>query len=202
MKKIILSLVVSLGVSGVVQAGSGDPQAGKAKTAVCAACHGPTGNSMAPNFPKLAGQGEGYLVKQIQDIKSGERKVLEMTGMVENLSDQDIADISAFYASQAVSVGQVDPKHIALGEKLYRGGDVDRGIPACSSCHSPTGKGNSLAKFPLLSGQHPDYIGKTLRDFREGVRVNDGETKIMRTIAEKLSNKEIDALASYINGLH
>lgn len=202
MKKIILGFVLFFLVSSVVQAGSGDPQAGKDKTAICAACHGPTGNSAVPNFPRLGGQGESYLIKQTQDIKSGERKVLEMTGFVEHLSDQDIADISAFYASQAVVVGQVDPEYIALGEKLYRGGDVDRGIPACSSCHSPTGKGNPLAKFPLLSGQHAEYVGKTLRDFREGVRVNDGDSMIMRSTAEKLSNKEIDALSSYINGLH
>ncbi|MCK5894300.1 MAG: cytochrome c4 [Endozoicomonadaceae bacterium] len=202
MKKIILSFVWLFGVSSAVLAGSGDPQAGKEKTTICAACHGPTGDSPAPTFPKLGGQGEGYLIKQMQDMKSGERKVLEMTGFVENLSDQDIADISAFYASQAVTVGQVDPEYIALGEKLYRGGDLDRGIPACSSCHSPTGKGNSLAKFPLLSGQHAEYVGKTLRDFREGIRVNDGDSMIMRATAEKLSNKEIDALSSYINGLH
>ena len=202
MKKIILGLVVSLGTSGVVQAAGGDPQAGKEHTAVCTACHGPVGNSVVPNFPKLAGQGEEYLVKQMQDIKSGERNVLEMTGMLNNLSDQDIADISAFYASQTVSGGQVNPEHITLGGKLYRGGDLDRRVPACSACHTPTGKGNRLAKFPQLSGQHPDYIGKTLRDFREGVRVNDGDTRIMRAIAEKLSNKEIDALASYVSGLH
>ncbi|WP_281645314.1 c-type cytochrome [Parendozoicomonas sp. Alg238-R29] len=200
MKKFIVCLLVGLGWTGYAAA-AGDATAGKAKIAVCTACHGATGVSIAPNFPSLAGQGEGYLIKQISDIKSGERKVVEMTGMVDNLSDQDIADISAFYASQAAPLGVARESSVAVGEQLYRGGDVEKGIPACTACHAPTGKGNSLAKFPMLAGQHPAYLAKQLRDFREGDRVNDGDTRIMRDIAEKLSNKQVDALSSYISGL-
>ncbi|MTI14951.1 c-type cytochrome [Sansalvadorimonas verongulae] len=200
MKKLIICVLVTLGWTGYAAA-SGDAAAGKDKTAVCAACHGATGVSIAPNFPSLAGQGAGYLIKQMEDIKSGERKVVEMTGMVENLSDQDIADIAAFYASQDAPLGIAKESSVKIGQRLYYGGDVEKGIPGCTACHSPTGQGNSLARFPALAGQQPDYIAKQLRDFREGDRVNDGDTRIMRDIAEKLSNKQIDALSSYISGL-
>ncbi len=200
MKKVIFSLVVSLGISGVAFA-KGDASAGKAKVATCSACHGAAGVSLAPNFPHLAGQGERYLTKQITEIKAGERVVPEMVPFVGGLSKQDIEDIAAFYSSQPSPVGATDPKLADLGEKLYRFGDKKKAIPACGACHSPTGKGNSLAGFPQIAGQQAQYTAKQLRDFREGNRVNDGDTKIMRTIAEKLSNKEVDAVASYIGGL-
>ncbi|MGI9277917.1 MAG: c-type cytochrome [Endozoicomonas sp.] len=200
MNKVILTLVVSLGVTGLAFA-KGDATAGKAKVATCTACHGPTGVSMAPNYPHLAGQGERYLVKQMTEIQAGNRSVPEMIPFVGKLTKQDIEDIAAFYASQSAPTGATDPKHISLGEQLFRFGDSDKGIPACSACHSPTGKGNFLAGFPQIAGQHPQYTAKQLRDFREGDRMNDGDTKIMRGIAEKLSNKEVEALASYISGL-
>ncbi len=201
MKKLFVCLLVGLGWTSVAAATGGNAEAGKEKILICSACHGPTGVSSAPNFPNLAGQGEGYLVKQIQEIKSGERKVVEMTGMVSNYSDQDIADIAAYYASQPAPTGQATEASVKVGQKLYRGGDVEKKISACTACHGPDGKGNSLARFPSLSGQHPAYIAKQLRDFREGDRVNDGETRIMRDIAEKLSNKQIDALSNYVSGL-
>ncbi|MGB0360441.1 MAG: c-type cytochrome [Endozoicomonas sp.] len=200
MKKIILSLLISLGISGVAFA-KGDAAAGKAKSATCAACHGATGVSPAPNWPNLAGQGEHYLVKQITEIKNGERSVPEMVPFVNSLTPQDIEDLSAFYASQAAPKSVTDPKYISLGQALYRGGDAKKGIPACSACHSPTGQGNYLARYPMLSGQKADYTAKQLRDFREGDRTNDGDSKIMRTIAEKMSNKEIEAVSNYISGL-
>ncbi|MGB1271287.1 MAG: c-type cytochrome [Endozoicomonas sp.] len=200
MKKVILSLVISLGVTGVAFA-KGGAAAGKGKVATCTACHGPTGVSPAPNWPNLAGQGERYLVKQITEIKEGKRSVPEMAPFVGSLTKQDIEDIAAFYSSQSAPVGATDPKHVPLGESLYRGGDAKKGIPACSGCHSPTGKGNYLASYPLIAGQKADYTAKQLRDFREGDRTNDGDTKIMRTIAEKLSNKEIEAVSHYISGL-
>ena len=201
MNKIIVSLLLTLGITGFAHA-AGDAAAGQAKTAVCGACHGPDGNSMAPNFPKLAGQGETYLKKQLHDIKSGKRQVLEMTGMLTNLSDQDIADIAAYFASQKGSVGAADPKVVAHGEELFRGGKLDQGMPACTGCHAPNGAGNAAAGFPHLGGQHAAYIAKQLTAFREGERTNDGDSMIMRGIAAKLSNKDIKALASYIQGLH
>ena len=180
----------------------GDATAGQAKTAVCAACHGPNGNSAAPNFPKLAGQGERYLLKQLTDIKDGKRQVLEMTGQLTNLTDQDLADIAAYYAQQKNSVGAADPALVARGQALFRGGDLSKGLPACTGCHAPDGVGNAAAGFPHLGGQHADYIEKQLIGFREGDRTNDGDTMTMRSISAKLSNKDIKALASYIQGLH
>ncbi|EJZ55803.1 MULTISPECIES: cytochrome c [Pseudomonas] len=201
MNKLIVSLLLTVGISGFAHA-AGDAAAGQAKAAVCGACHGPDGNSMAPNFPKLAGQGERYLDKQLHDIKSGKRVVLEMTGLLTNLSDQDLADIAAYFASQKGSVGAADPKIVAHGEALFRGGKLDQGMPACTGCHSPNGAGNAAAGFPHLGGQHAQYIKKQLTDFREGDRTNDGDTMVMRSVAAKLSNKDIEAVSSYIQGLH
>lgn len=202
MNKLIVSLLLTLGISGVAHA-AGDAAAGQAKAAVCGACHGPDGNSMAPNFPKLAGQGERYLIKQLKDIKDGKRVVLEMTGLLDNLNDQDLADMAAYFASQKGSVGAADPNLVARGEALFRGGNLEKGLPACTGCHSPDGKGNAAAGFPHLGGQHAQYVAKQLTDFRKEAdgRTNDGEA-MMRTIARKLSDEEIAAVASYIQGLH
>ena len=207
MTKILASLLLTLGITGMAHAAgdaaaSGNAAAGQAKAAVCGACHGPDGNSMAPNFPKLAGQGERYLTKQLRDIKAGKRTVLEMTGLLTNMSDQDLADIAAYFASQKGSVGAADPKLVARGEELFRGGKLDQGMPACTGCHSPNGAGNTAAGFPHLGGQHAQYVAKQLTAFREGDRTNDGDTLVMRSIAAKLSNKDIEALASYVQGLH
>ena len=206
MNKLLVSLLLTLGVTGIAQAAGtalvGDAAAGQAKTAVCGACHGPDGNSMAPNFPKLAGQGDRYLLKQLHEIKDGKRQVLEMTGLLANLNDQDLADIAAYYSSQKSSVGAADPALVAQGEALVRGGNLEKGMPACTGCHSPDGQGNAAAGFPHLGGQHASYIEKQLTDFREGDRTNDGDSMIMRGIAAKMSNKDIKALASYIQGLH
>ena len=200
MKKVILTLMISLGVTGGAFA-KGDAGAGKGKSANCAACHGATGVSATPAWPNLAGQGERYLIDQITAIKAGEREVPTMMPFVGNLSEQDIADLAAFYSSQPAAQGATDPKYISLGEALYRGGNAKKGIPACSSCHDPNGKGNFLAGFPALNGQKTEYTAKQLRDYREGVRVNGNYAKIMQTIAEKMSNKEVDAVSSYISGL-
>lgn len=205
MNKLVVSLLLTLGVAGAATAAQtikGDAAAGQAKTAVCGACHNPDGNSLAPNFPKLAGQGQRYLEKQLHDIKSGKRTVLEMTGMLAAFNDQDLADIAAYFASQKGSVGAADPKLVERGRALFNGGDLEKGMPACTGCHSPNGAGIALAGFPHLSGQHAQYVTKQLTDFREGNRTNDGDAMTMRTIAGKLSNHDIEALASYIQGLH
>ncbi|ERI52460.1 cytochrome c4 [Pseudomonas sp. AOB-7] len=201
MNKVLVSLLLTLGLTGLAQA-AGDAAAGQGKVAVCGACHGADGNSPAPNFPKLAGQGERYLLKQLHDIKSGNRQVVEMTGMLDNLSDQDMADIAAYFASQQMSVGAADPKLVERGEALFRGGKLEEGMPACTGCHSPNGAGLDAAGFPQLGGQHATYVAKQLTDFREGNRTNDGDAMIMRAIAAKLSNKDIEAVSSFIQGLH
>ncbi|TWH71324.1 cytochrome c553 [Azomonas agilis] len=210
MNKVFVSLLLTLGVVTITHA-EGNPQAGKDKVVLCSACHGMDGNSPAPNFPKLAGQGEGYLLKQLQDIQAGTapnaaagtgRKILEMTGMLANFNAQDLADIAAFYAQQKPTTGFADPNLVVSGEQLFRGGKLEQGMPACTGCHGPNGSGNAPALFPRLAGQHATYLTKQLTDFREGLRTNDGDAQIMRSIAAKLSNKDIEALASYIQGLH
>ena len=207
MKKTLLAFFASVALRRAAVALEGNASAGKAKTAACAACHGADGNSPAPTFPKLAGQGERYLAKQIHDIKSGARPVPMMAGQTDNLSDQDIADIAAYYASQTSSTGQANPELVEKGEAIYRGGVAERGVPACSACHSPTGAGMAAAGYPRLAGQYADYTVAQLKAFRAAMdgregRDNDGEAKIMRTIAFKMSDSEIEAVASFIQGLH
>jgi cytochrome c553 len=206
MKKvtILFSLLVGWTASGLVLA-AGDPAAGKSLTATCAACHGADGNGPAP-FPKLAGQGEKYLLKQMQDIRDGARVVPTMVGQVDGKSDHQLADIAAYFASQEGSGGQTKPELLELGEKVYRGGVAERNVAACIACHSPTGQGNAPAGFPALAGQHPQYIADQLRAYRKGYedeagRTND-EAMVMRTTAFGLSDKEIEAVSSYVSGLH
>lgn len=201
MNKLLVSLVLSLGVAGSAHALQGDAAAGAGKVAVCSACHGADGNSIMPNWPKLAGQGERYLLKQMMDIKSGVRNVPEMTGMLTNLNEQDMADVAAYYESQTLVGGVADADLAERGEAIYRGGNLKTGLPACTGCHSPTGQGNEPAGYPHLAGQHAQYTIKQLTDFREGDRTNDGDIMVMRTIAERLSNKDIQAVAEYIQGL-
>lgn len=210
MKKvaIVFSLAlgwVSFGTMGQANA-AGDAAAGKDQTVVCSACHGADGNSAAGTFPKLAGLGEKYLTKQLMDIRDGARPIPTMVGQLDGKSDQDLADIAAFYDSQTRSGGQTDPALLALGEKVYRGGVAERNVAACTACHSPTGKGNAPAGFPALGGQHAEYIAAQLRAYRKGYenaagRTNDGDSKIMRTTAFGLSDGEIEAVSSYISGL-
>lgn len=210
MKSLIGKTLLVLGMAAAVPALAGDAAAGKALATACGACHGADGNSQAPTFPKLAGQGEKYLVKQMKDIKSGLRKVPEMTGQLDNMSDADIANIAAFYASQPVTLAGAkdDAELLALGQKIYMAGNKEAGVPACSGCHSPSGAGNTPAGFPHLGGQHADYIAKQLKDFRAGAeytdrgRHNDGDTKIMRAGVARMSDREIEAVANYISGLH
>ena len=199
MKKIVACLLISFGWMSFAYAG-GDATAGKGKIAVCGACHGADGNSMVGNFPKLAGQGERYLVKQMNDIKSGARAVPEMTGMLASLSDQDMADIGAYFASQTSTIGAAKADLAEAGEMMYRAGNAAKSIAACSACHSPTGAGNAQAGFPALGGQHADYIAKQLKAFRTETRTND-DAEIMRQVAALMSDKEIAAVASYIQGL-
>ena len=181
--------------------------AGEAQTAACAACHGADGNSAVPTFPKLAGQGSKYLYKQLVDIRDGARQVPTMAGQLDGKSNQDLADIAVFFAGQSRTGGQTDPELLALGEAVYRGGIPERKVAACTACHSPTGAGNAPAGFPALAGQHAEYIAAQLVAYRKGYedetgRINDGDTRIMRITAFGLSDKEIEAVASYASGLY
>ncbi|MEE8059881.1 MAG: c-type cytochrome [Pseudomonadales bacterium] len=219
MRKLLISFLMLTGCASLAQA-DGDAIAGKTKAAACAVCHGEGGHSIAPSFPKLAGQNERYLIKQMKDIQCGAlseadqkaqkcsgRSVAMMAGQLEAMSDTDIANIAAYYASQPASGGQAKAELAAKGEEIYRAGIRAKGVAACTACHSPTGSGNAPAGFPALSGQHADYIAAQLEAFRAAAdglegRDNDGDTQVMRDVAYRLSDSEIAAVASYIAGLH
>lgn len=180
----------------------GDAEAGKQLVSACSACHGADGNSLAGIWPSLAGQNYKYLLKQLRLVKSGDREIIEMIGQLDNLSDQDLKDISSFYSVQNNTIGQVEKDKLDLGRKLYYSGNLDKGVPACTACHSPRGLGNAPAAYPLLSGQQPDYVSKALKDYRSGERSNEDPSKIMIAIAYKLDDNEIEALSSFVHGLH
>ncbi len=198
-KQFLLSVVMIAVASSVLAAG--DPVAGKTKATLCIGCHGVDGNSANPDWPKLAGQGEGYLAKQITDFKTGDRKDGTMNAMVGGLSETDIANVSAFFASNKIKGGAATKESLELGQKLYRAGDASRGIAACASCHGPSGAGNPAAKFPALAGQHAKYTMKALKDFSLSKRTND-PASMMRGVAGKMKDSEMKAVAEYISGLH
>ncbi|UJF24777.1 cytochrome c4 [Suttonella sp. R2A3] len=220
MKKGILAVAV-LTLSASVMA-AGDAAAGEQKAAVCMACHGPGGVSANPEWPSLAGQGEKYLIKQLHDFKNGDRVNAVMAPQAAMLSDEDMANLAAYYASQEApkaktkGAGENPEEMLALGEALYRGGDMEKGIPACSACHGPTGAGISVAAFPQLSAQHAKYTRIQLDAFKaasgssdqatdapvpSAVRANDPNA-MMRDIASQMTPKQIEAVAYYIQGLN
>jgi cytochrome c553 len=180
-------------------AAKADPAKGAASYApVCAACHGPDGNSMVPANPKLAQQHPEYINKQLQEFKSGKRANPIMMGMVAALSDEDMKNIAAWLSTQKAAPGNSSDKNlVALGERIYRGGIADRQIAACAGCHSPNGAGIP-SQYPRLSGQHADYTAAQLTAFRDGVRLNSLQ---MTQVASKLNDREIKAVADYIAGL-
>jgi len=199
--KIFISLLALFAVSGTSQA-AGDAEAGKAKAQVCFSCHGVNGNSVNPAWPKLAGQHPGYIAKQLADFKAGdERNDPLMLGQVMSMSPQDMADLAAFFARQKPVAGSADEAKLAMGEKIYRGGNKATGVSACMACHGPTGAGNPAAKYPMLGGQHAAYTVKTLKDFRSGMRKND-PGKMMQNITARMTDAEIEAVSSYMQGLH
>jgi cytochrome c553 len=209
MKRVLILLSLTLGWTSSGFAANvnpvGDAAAGKSQTVVCSACHGVDGNGAAP-FPKLAGQGEKYLLKQLNNIQDDVRIVPSMAGLLNGMTEQDLADIAAYYSAQTSTGGQTNPELLELGAQIYRSGVADRNVAACIACHSPTGKGNAPAGFPALAGQHAQYIADQLRAYRKGYedpegRTNDGEGKIMRTNASRLSDNDIEAVSSYIAGL-
>ncbi len=181
----------------------GDIQAGKGKTQTCVACHGTDGNSTVPNWPKIAGQYENYLVKELREFRAGEkgpRFEASMYAMVANLSDQDIADLAAYYASEKQTMGKAQNAYVELGQKIYRGGNLQTGATACLACHGPEGQGNEAARYPKLAGQHAVYIENQLHAFKDGKRKN-SPSEMMESISHRLSDEEMKAVSSYIEGL-
>ncbi len=202
MNKLLLSLMISLGMTGAVQAAEGDAAAGQAKAAACVACHGADGNSPAPTFPKLAGQNPSYIVKQLKDIKEGARTAPVMIPFANMIgTEQARADVAAFYASQEPKKGpEGAPELLAKGKEIYHSGLIDKAIPACTACHGPDGNGNNLAVFPQLKYQHAMYTEQQLKAFRDGTRTNDPGA-MMQDIAGKMSDEEIKAVAASIQSM-
>jgi len=195
--------IVGLGLAMAVFAGhaaaQGEPAAGKAKSESCASCHGEDGNASAPIFPKLAGQHASYLTKQLREFKSQKRvDQAVMNAMAESLSDADIADISAWFSQQKIKPEPAEKTE--LGQKIYRSGLASKSIPACAACHGPKGEGNPASVYPALGGQYSSYIAKALHDYKAGER-NSDPNEVMRTIANRLGDEEINAVSDYVSGL-
>ncbi|MFC3122016.1 c-type cytochrome [Agaribacter flavus] len=207
MKKLCLLFGLTL-LSTTAFAVDGDAESGKAKSVTCAACHGADGNSAINLNPKLAGQHAGYILKQLKEFKLAAstggkegRNNAVMNGMAMPLSEQDMKDLAVYFSSQELKIGETPEDVIEEGEALYRGGDAERGITACIACHGPDGGGMNLAGFPVIGGQHAAYTKQQLEMFRAGDRNND-MNEMMRNIAARLSDKDIDVLSKYLEGLH
>ena len=194
-----LSLVVILGCSAPAFA-TGSAEAGQAKSATCMACHGMDGNSPSPEWPSIAGQHPDYIVHQLQAFKAGSRQNDLMSPMAMILSDEDMLDLAAYFSSQKIKGGETEPSKLALGQRVYRAGDVQRGVMACAGCHGPSGRGNPLAGYASIQGQHATYVAAQLRAYKAGKRETD-PNQMMRNVAALLSDEEIDAVASYVQGL-
>ena len=180
----------------------GSAEAGQARSATCAACHGPDGNSVNPTWPSIAGQNAPYILKQLQAFKSGSRTDPLMTAQALPLSEQEMRDLAVYYAGQVAAPKAVAaPETVNKGEALYQGGDAENRVAACLACHGPTGRGNPAAAYPMLKGQHATYTATQLRNYANGQRKSDGPTRVMRDIAARLEEDDILAVASYIQGL-
>ena len=181
----------------------GDATAGQAKVTTCAACHGMDGNPASSQYPKLAGQHENYIARQIVLFKSHKRDNPIMMGFAMPLSDQDMHDIGAYFSAKTSLPGVADTKLVQRGEALYRGGDQKSGTPACMACHGADGRGNPGAGYPQLAGQFADYVTLKLKDWHAGKTWGDDErARVMPSVVQNLSDDDIAALASYIEGLH
>ncbi len=202
--RVLFSLMIlSVFASSASQA-AGDAEAGKSKAQVCFSCHGLNGaGNVNPVWPVLAGQHASYIAKQLADFKNGVRFDPLMTAQVASLSRQDMTDLGAFFASRKVKTESTDTSRaeLKLGGKIYRSGTRASGVIACITCHGPTGEGNPAAKYPLLSGQNAPYVVKALDDFRSDSREND-PNRMMRGIADELTDREIKAVAAFVSGLH
>jgi cytochrome c553 len=205
MKKKFAALTMCILISGAVSADGlvdGSAEAGKAKAIVCGACHGPDGNSVNPVWPSIAGQHPAYIVSQLHAFKNGTRTEPLMLGQAMMLTEEDMRNLAAYFSELQVATKFVaDPATLDHGERLYRGGSRDNLTPACIACHGPNGRGNPAASYPSLKGQYAAYIAKQLRAYASGERRSDGVTRVMRDIAAKLSEEDIVAVSSYVQGL-
>jgi cytochrome c553 len=198
MRKLLVAaaMAASMGINSAAQA-EGSIEAGEAKSAVCAACHGPDGNSVNPEWPSLAGQHESYTVRQLQAFQDGRRQDPLMSPMAIGLSEQDMRDLAAFYAAQRPAALEADPEFVEHGQRLYLGGDLETGVTACIACHGPNGQGNPLAAYPVVAGQRATYAALTLNRYKSGDRLN----PIMQDIAARMTAEDIQAVSAYLQGL-
>jgi cytochrome c553 len=194
-----LSLAVTIGWTAPSLA-AGSKEAGQAKAATCAACHGMDGNSVNPEWPNLAGQHETYIVRQLTAFHGGQRQNVLMSPMAATLSEQDMADLAAYFSSQAIRGGETEPSKAKLGQRVYRSGNVEGKVMACAGCHGPAGRGNAPASYPSIQGQRATYVALQLKAYKAGTRTTD-PNQMMRNMAAALSDEEIDAVASYVQGL-
>ncbi len=194
---------IGIALAAVTASAAGDPEAGKAKSTVCAACHGADGNSANPEWPTLAGQHEAYTISQLMAFKNGDRVNVLMSAQAAGLSDADMADLAAYYAAQTITPTPADPELAVRGGQLYRLGDVERGISACAACHGPRGLGNGPAGMPVIAGQKSVYLVNQLKAYASGERVADSETKtrMMQLVSARLSDEDMAALAAFVGAL-
>ena len=194
--------VILIGLSSLMSFAlfAADSEAGKTKSALCAGCHGVDGNSPNAIWPSLAGQHASYLVKQLENFKSGERADPVMQGMAATLSEEDMQDVAAYFETQKLNPVSFDASLVERGEAIYRGGITETSVAACMGCHSPSGVGNAPARYPSLRGQHSDYLVAQMKKFRDGTRANDSD-QIMRHIAKRMTDSEIMSVAAYITGI-
>jgi cytochrome c553 len=195
----LLSALCGLGLSSVVLA-DGSAEAGQSKSTTCVACHGVDGNSVNPEWPSLAGQHPEYIVKQLKAFKSGTRQNALMSPMAAGLSDQDMDDLAAYFSSQTANGLEAAADKVDAGQRLFRGGDPEHGIAACSSCHGPTGHGNPAALYPSIRGQHSTYVEAQLKAYRSGTRQTD-QNQMMRGVTQSMTDEQIAAVAAYVQGL-
>lgn len=198
--KIYYLMAISLLMLTSYSSYAGDLAKGKALSATCAACHSADGNSVNPVWPKLAGQHASYLIKQLNDFKDGNRVNPQMAPMGASLSEDDILNLAAYFSSQTIKHGSANPDLIKAGEKIYRAGDAENGVPACMACHGPAGTGNPGALYPALAGQHAAYTSIQLKAFKAEERNNDLDN-VMRVVAGSMSDQQIEAVSEYIQGL-
>ncbi len=199
------AFIIGMALCAVTGQVLADAEAGARKAITCVACHGEDGNGVNnPIWPKLAGQHSDYTARQLELFRSGERENAVMNGMAAALTDEDIADLADFYSTQQITHESADPAAVETARKLYKAGDSDRDIAACSGCHGPSGLGIPGAGYPSLGGQYRDYLVATLKAFRSGTSWGSDKTANinMSMVAERLTDAEIEALASYISGLH
>lgn len=209
MKRVLMVLALCAPLSAFAEGAAKDPltqgsaDAGATKAAVCTACHGPGGNSANPEWPKLAGQSSRYISEQLHQFKAGKRSNPLMSAQAAAVNDDDIKDLAAYFAAQTPAPGVGSEAAIPVAQKIFRAGDATRGLPACAACHGPTGAGAAAAAYPRIGGQHSVYVANRLKLYREAGKTElpDGNFKIMAQVASKLSDAEIEALASYVNGL-